>query len=162
MLKSIAEWLEERGLGKYVNTFAENDIDLEVLPHLTDTDLEKLGLSLGHRRKLQEAARELAVSPSPPQEISPPLNDDQTTPVGNAERRHLTVMFCDLVGSTKLSQNLDPEELGVINKAFQHSCTKSMKVTSRVSWGMVYWLTLVTRRHTRTMRNALYGRVLAR
>ena len=90
MLKSIAEWLEERGLGKYVKTFAENDIDLEVLPHLTDADLEKLGLSLGHRRKLQEAARELAVSPSSPQETSPPLNDDQTTPVGDAERRHLT------------------------------------------------------------------------
>ena len=53
MFKGITEWLEERGLGKYAQAFEQNDIDLEVLPHLTDADLEKLGLSLGHRRKLQ-------------------------------------------------------------------------------------------------------------
>lgn len=126
MFKGITEWLEERGLGKYAQAFEQNDIDLEVLPHLTDADLEKLGLSLGHRRKFQEAARELAESALPLQEESPSARNAEMSPTGEAERRQLTVMFCDLVGSTRLSQSLDPEELGIINKAFQNSCTAAI------------------------------------
>ena len=106
---NIGAWLESLGLARYAPAFRENDIDTEVLPSLTADDLIGLGItSIGHRRKLLEAIAALragASSDPVPGPMPPPLGD-----LG-AERRQLTVMFCDLVGSTALSARLDPEDL---------------------------------------------------
>jgi len=99
----IPDWLERLGLGQYTQHFAENDIDLEILRDLTDQDLEKIGVtSLGHRRKLLRAIAELkdverSASPVAVSTAAP------TRPhsVDSAERRHVTVMFADLVGSPR-------------------------------------------------------------
>src|ERR1700731_139028 len=117
-MQPIADWLQRLGLGQYAKRFAENDIDFSVLPYLTDQDLEKIGVSLGHRRKKLAAIAELAGSaPTRPLETlaSGPL------PQEGAQRRQLTVMFCDLVGSTALSTRLDPEDLGRLIGAY-HKC----------------------------------------
>src|SRR5271157_6202661 len=99
MMSTIAEWLTSLGMSEYVERFAENRIDLSVLPDLTDQDLEKLGVLLGDRRKMLRAIRELA----PPLRATP-QDSALTEPTHDeAERRQLTVMFCDLVGSTALS-----------------------------------------------------------
>src|SRR5215467_4687277 len=108
-MQSIAEWLEELGLGEYTQRFAENGIDFSVLGHLSDQDLKDLGLLLGHRRKLQAAVAGLpaaAPGPAPPKATAVPAAKHEDA----AERRQLTVMFCDLVGSTALSTKIDPED----------------------------------------------------
>jgi SAM domain (Sterile alpha motif) len=105
-MEQIADWLKKLGMSEYTERFIENDIDVSVLHYLTDQDLEKIGVSLGHRRKLLAAVAGLAGA------ISVTSSDvTQSSPRSAAERRHLTIMFCDLVGSTALSTRLDPEEL---------------------------------------------------
>jgi len=104
-MKDIAEWLASLDLGEYAQRFAENAIDLSVIRDLTENDLEKLGVLLGHRRKMLRAIAELqGEAASKPQTSAEPGRD-------RAERRQLTVMFCDLVGSTALSARLDPEDM---------------------------------------------------
>jgi class 3 adenylate cyclase/tetratricopeptide (TPR) repeat protein len=120
-MQQIADWLEKLNLGVYAQRFAENDIDFLVLRYLTDQDLERIGVSLGHRRKLLAAIAELydTTAPSPqPISVERPLAHDW------AERRQLTVMFCDLVGSTALSARLDPEELREIIGAYHRCCAE--------------------------------------
>jgi class 3 adenylate cyclase len=120
--KEISDWLEKLGMSEYADRFAENRIDLSVLPDLTDQDLEKLGVVLGDRRKMLRAIGELSVPPpAPPQAVplAPPAPQDTT-----AERRRLTVMFCDLVGSTALSARLDPEDLRAIIGAYHRCCAE--------------------------------------
>jgi class 3 adenylate cyclase/predicted ATPase len=120
-MQSIAEWLEELGLGAYTQRFDENGIDFSVLGHLSDQDLKDLGVLLGHRRKLQAAIAGLpGTSPAPPKRAAAPI----TKPYDAAERRQLTVMFCDLVGSTPLSARLDPEDLRGIIGAYHGRCTE--------------------------------------
>jgi len=100
-MQQIADWLKELGMSDYAERFAENRIDLSVLPDLTDQDLEKMRVLLGDRRKMLRAIRDLGntsvavTAPSAPVATESPRRDD-------AERRQLTVMFCDLVGSTAL------------------------------------------------------------
>ncbi|WP_035688198.1 adenylate/guanylate cyclase domain-containing protein [Bradyrhizobium sp. Cp5.3] len=111
-MQQIAEWLENLGLGQYAQRFAQNGIDVGVLPELMDDDFEKLGVLLGHRRRMLRAIAELdpaalIASPAPPH---------------GAERRHLTVMFCDLVGSTALSARLDPEDMWEVIRAYRAAC----------------------------------------
>ncbi len=123
MADDIAQWLEGLGLGQYGQAFAENAVDLETLPHLSDDDLTELGLPLGHRRKLQAALNdqsdhEQEASPAP--SIVEPVDQRSASP--DAERRQLTVMFCDLVGSTELSNRLDPEDLREVIRAYQDTC----------------------------------------
>src|SRR5690349_18763258 len=94
----VGSWLRRLGLERYEQAFQENDIDWEALPKLTAEDLKDLGVVLGgHRRRLLEAIVALDTAEAPPPATRAP------TPVGEAERRQLTVMFCDLVGSTPLS-----------------------------------------------------------
>ena len=120
-MRSIAHWLNTIGLGQYAQRFAENYIDASVLRDLTDQDLEKIGLPLGHRKKLLRAIRELAdASPATP----PPATASKPAPHDSAERRQLTVMFCDLVGSTALSTRLDPEDLQEIIGAYHRCCAE--------------------------------------
>ncbi len=121
-MQQIAEWLKKLGMSEYAARFTENGIDVSVLPHLTDQDLKDLGVLLGHRRKILAATAELgsepvappAPPPVPPAPVSaaaaPPPTAAATAAPDAAERRHLTVMFCDLVGSTAISAQLDAEE----------------------------------------------------
>ena len=104
-MQQIEDWLEKLGLGECARRFVENDIDLSVLPRLTDQDLKDLGVSLGHRRRILAAMTEMvgAVSPQAPQRAETAVAQQDV-----GERRQLTVMFCDLVGSTALSTRLDP------------------------------------------------------
>ena len=123
-MRSLAQWLEQRGFPQYAQVFAENDVDLEALRLLSDADLKQLGISLGHRRKLLQAIAELNstfAATRPDDEVvedhsAPELRD------AKAERRQLTVMFCDLVGSTPLSERLDPEDLREMLHAYQRTC----------------------------------------
>jgi class 3 adenylate cyclase/tetratricopeptide (TPR) repeat protein len=113
-MQEIADWLEKLGLGQYALRFAENGIDLGVLPELTDQDFDRLGVLLGHRRKMLRAIAELNRAE---------LVDDQAHR-HDAERRHLTVMFCDLVGSTELSARLDPEDMWEVIRAYRAACAR--------------------------------------
>jgi class 3 adenylate cyclase len=115
-MQPIAAWLEKLGMSEYAQRFAENDVDISVLPHLTDQDFKELGVSLGHRRKLLAAIAELSgVAPSAVP--SPALTGPK--PQDSAERRQVTVMFSDLVGSTALSARMDPEDLREVIAAYQ-------------------------------------------
>jgi class 3 adenylate cyclase/tetratricopeptide (TPR) repeat protein len=115
---TITEWLASLGLSEYAQRFAENDVDVTVLRHLTDQDLKEIGVSLGHRRKMLASIAELAgAAPTRSQPAAPP----QPRPREDAERRQLTVMFTDLVGSTVLSTKLDPEDLRFVIGAY-HKC----------------------------------------
>ena len=103
----IAAWLRGLGLDRYAPAFRDQEIDAESLRELTEADLERMGLPIGPRRKLLKAIRELGEAP-PPIESSVPA----VPTVGEAERRQLTVMFCDLVGSTALSGRLGRRRAG--------------------------------------------------
>jgi class 3 adenylate cyclase/predicted ATPase len=115
-VRTIAEWLASLGLSEYAQRFAENYVDVSVLPDLTDQDLADLGVPLGHRRKMLRAIAELDGAALEPAEAAA-----EPAPRDEAERRHLTVMFCHLVGSDALAARLDPEDMwGVI--ASYHAC----------------------------------------
>jgi class 3 adenylate cyclase/tetratricopeptide (TPR) repeat protein len=118
-MKGIAEWLGSIGLSEYAQRFADNAIDLSVIRDLTEQDLKDLGVLLGHRRKILRAIAELDKPAAPPAETAsePELRDE-------AERRHLTVMICDLVGSTALSARLDPEDMRAVIDAYHAACAR--------------------------------------
>src|SRR6201987_4598616 len=105
-MREIVQWLKKLGLEQYAERFAENGIDISVLRHLTDQDLKDIGVQLGHRRKILAAISEAAgaTAPRPEMAVAPKPQD-------TAERRQVTVMFSDLVGSTALSARMDPEDL---------------------------------------------------
>jgi len=115
----IAVWLQSLGLERYVPAFRDNDVDAEVLPSLTTEDLISIGVtSVGHRRKLLDAI--VAFRAEVPA-VAATAAPGEAPAAPTAERRHLTVMFCDLVGSTALSTALDPEDLREIIGAY-HRC----------------------------------------
>jgi class 3 adenylate cyclase/tetratricopeptide (TPR) repeat protein len=122
-MQTVRQWLAQLGLPQYAEVFERNAVDLELLCELTDEDLEKVGVqALGHRKKLLKAIAELngGGPPTPaPIQLSPPPQESISA---QAERRQLTVMFCDLVGSTALSQRLDPEELRDLMQTYQRAC----------------------------------------
>jgi class 3 adenylate cyclase/tetratricopeptide (TPR) repeat protein len=120
-MQQIAIWLKSLGLGQYARRFAENCIDASVLHDLTDQDLEKIGIPLGHRKKILRAIAELGgVVLATPRALTG--HDQQDT----AERRQLTVMLCDLVGSTALSAQLDPEDMRAVINAYHAACAQTM------------------------------------
>lgn len=115
-MKTIAEWLASLGLGEHAQLFADNAVDLSVVGDLTEQDLKELGLPLGHRRILLRAIAE--------SHTSAPARSKATSELtlrGDGERRQLTIMFCDMVGSTALSAQLDPEDMRAVIRAF-HTC----------------------------------------
>ena len=122
-MQRIADWLDKLGMSEYAQRFAENRIDFSVLPDLTDQHLKDLGIALGDRLKMLRAIRDFGnasvavTAPSAPAAAEPTRKDD-------AERRQLTVMFCDLVGSTALSAKLDPEDLRTVIGAYHRCCTE--------------------------------------
>jgi class 3 adenylate cyclase/predicted ATPase len=116
----VGAWLDSLGLGQYRDLFALQQIDSEVLQDLTDADLLQLEIPLGHRKRLLRA-----LGRAPPQ-LAP------AAPVGvapGAERRHLTILFCDMVGSTVLASRLDPEDLRNIMRPFFDRCEEIIKGT---------------------------------
>ena len=120
-MSSIAEWLASLGMAQYTERFAEDDIDFDVLGELTDQDFDRLGVSVGHRRRMLKAIREHDGSASARPQATPAA---PAAPRVSAERRQLTVMFCDLVGSTASSGRLAPEELRGIVGAYHRCCTE--------------------------------------
>lgn len=114
-MSDITAWLARLGLGKYIEAFTANAVDFDALRHLTEENLRELGLPVGPRRKVLAAIAALNTDTlSPPSSVSAPA-----PPRHEAERRQLTVMFIDLVGSTELSQRLDPEEMRDVFHAYQ-------------------------------------------
>ena len=122
MSQRVTNWLEQLGLGHYASAFAKNDISIELLRELTSDDLKDLGVaSLGHRKTMLNAIALLSTDNS---DVTKPVSEPATASsgVGEAERRQLTVMFCDLVGSTALSSRFDPEDLSDIVRSYQDTC----------------------------------------
>ena len=141
----VGGWLRGLGLGQFEATFRESEIDFDVLPELTEPDLEKLGVPLGHRKRLLKAIASLgataALGPAPAQPptaqaIAPP------TPETAGERRHLTVMFCDLVDSTGIAARLDAEEWRDLVGAYLDAATAAVteiggKVAKKLGDGLM-------------------------
>src|SRR6478609_3835067 len=120
-MQQVADWLEKLGLGQYAQRFAENDIDFALFTKLTDADLKELGVSsLGHRKRLLEAIAERAA-------LAPPPTLAESKAVDTAERRQVTVIFSDLVGSTALSARMDPEDLREIISAYQKCVAETVQ-----------------------------------
>jgi len=115
---NITAWLHGLGLQQYEKAFRDNEIGATVLPELTSEDLRDIGVSLvGHRGKLLAAIAAMRDESRP----QPPVRKEAIDTAGTAERRQLTVMFCDLVGSTALSARLDPEDLRKVIAAYHRA-----------------------------------------
>ena len=107
----VGDWLRSLGLGEYEPAFRDNQVDSELLPTLTSDDLKELGVAaVGHRRKLLSAIAELSGTFSKPAAVAKATRIDSPAHAA-AERRQLTVMFCDIVGSPAISTGLDPEDI---------------------------------------------------
>ena len=117
----IGYWLRTLDLGRYEQAFRDNEIDEQILPSLTGEDLKEIGVGpVGHRRKILEAIAEL--SPGKPSSGLQPSAPAAPSDVhSSAERRQLTIMFCDLVGSTALAARLDPEDLREVLGAYHRA-----------------------------------------
>ena len=122
-MQQIAEWLETLGMSEYAQRFAENGINVAALPHLTDQDLKEIGVLLGHRRILLAAIGKLAGAAA----TLEPTPATQPKPQDTAERRQVTVMFSDLVGSTALAARMDPEDLREVISAYQKCVAETVQ-----------------------------------
>jgi class 3 adenylate cyclase len=123
-VQQIAAWLGKLGLEQYAKLFSDNDIDISVLPHLSDQDLKDLGVSLGHRRKIFAAINKGIASVQPLAEAERP---EEFTIQDAPERRYVTVLFSDLVGSTPLSTRLDPEDLRDVIAVYQRCVEETVR-----------------------------------
>ena len=122
----IDGWLRGIGFAQYAEMFRANDIDIELLGQLTNDDLKDIGVvSLGHRKKLLEAIAALAAAPEAPSRTPVPAAEPKTQ--DTAERRQVTVMFSDLVGSTALSARMDPEDLREVISAYQKCVAETVR-----------------------------------
>jgi class 3 adenylate cyclase/predicted ATPase len=123
-MESIADWLKKLSMSEYSHVFAEQGIDVAALRYLTDEDLKDIGVLLGHRRKMLAAIKEhAAATPPTPQviaETEPEIHD-------TAQRRHITVMFSDLVGSTELAGRMDPEDLREVMSAYRECVAETIR-----------------------------------
>jgi class 3 adenylate cyclase/predicted ATPase len=123
-MQQIEDWLKQLGMSEYAERFANNKIDVSVLPHLTDQDLKDIDVPLGHRRKMLAAIAKLGVDtqpkPEPAGSVEPKIQE-------LAERRQVTVMFSDLVGSTALSARIDPEDLREVMSAYQKCVAETVR-----------------------------------
>ena len=124
--ESARDWLAAIGLEQYAEMFDTNRLGVDVLPLLSDQDLKDLGVPLGDRRRLLAA---MTPGGTPPSSLSVPAAAAPAALASQAERRQLTVLFCDLVGSTALSQQLDPEELREMMRAISRRVVKSSRNT---------------------------------
>ena len=111
-MSGLRDWLSKNNFEQYADAFEANDIDLDILPELSERDLEQLGVSMGNRRRLLKALAERGSETAPAKPADPEASAD-------AERRQVTVLFCDMVGSTALSGVVDPELLGSLIRRYQ-------------------------------------------
>jgi class 3 adenylate cyclase len=126
----IVVWLRSLGLGRYEAAFRENEIDETVLPNLTAEDLKDLGVSIvGHRRKLLDAIAALRPDADArvPSDRATTSSGPAVSPEDRAERRQITVLFSDLVGSTALSARMDPEDLREVIAAYQKCVAETVR-----------------------------------
>ncbi len=123
-MQQIAGWLEKLGLSQYAERFAENEIEVSVLPHLTDQDLKDLGVPLGHRRKIFAAINKGFASVQP---LTGTDRPEESVVQEAPERRYVTVLFSDLVGSTALSTRLDPEDLRDVIAVYQRCVAETVR-----------------------------------
>ena len=123
-MQAIADWLEKLGMSEYVQRFADNGITAEALRHLTDQDLKDIGVLLGHRRVMLAAIGELSGAAAAALARASTI---EPKPQDTAERRQVTVMFSDLVGSTALSARMDPEDLREIISAYQKAVAEAVQ-----------------------------------
>ena len=166
---NIADWLRTLRLERYEATFCENDVGAELLPNLTADDLKELGVtSVGHRRQLLEAIAALrfkdapVVDPRPPSVLAEKLDPLGTT----AERRPLSVMFCDLIGSTALSSRLDPEDLREVIRTYQECVATTIQqfdgfIARYVGDGVLTYFGWPEARETDAERAVRAGRAVA-
>ena len=125
-MSEIENWLSELELEKYVSAFVEAEIAFDDLPHLTDEDLKEVGLPVGPRRRVSEAIKRLGAayaSPvdTPEDAAHPAPEKSEPAPASDAERRHLTVMFVDLVGSTEMATRIDAEDMRNVITGYQNT-----------------------------------------
>jgi hypothetical protein len=162
-MQEIADWLTGLGFEQYTRCFAENDVDFSILRDLSDQDLEKIGVaSLGHRRKLLRAIADLAnlEKHAPAAASLPAAAAAVARQPDSAERRQVTVMFSDLVGSTALSARMDPEDLREVISAYQNCVAETggaLTVSSPNTWATACWHTSAIPRPTRTTLSRLFG-----
>jgi len=125
-MQSISEWLLSLGLAQYASVFEDNGIDLEALALVSEGELEKLGILLGHRKKLLKAVAEFAGAETPPLAIPAEAIRVKPAPIASptteGERRQLTVLFCDMVAFTELANRVDPEVLQGIIRSYEDAC----------------------------------------
>ena len=156
----VAAWLRDLGLERYVPVFLEAEITAEVLPALTEADLRELGLPLGPRKVLLKAIRALRARPRL-RRVRRRRAAGIDAAARQAERRQLTVMFVDLVGSTALSARLDPEEMREVLRAYQNAVAaevaRASTATSPSSWATACWPTSAGRGRTRTTPSGRSG-----
>jgi class 3 adenylate cyclase/tetratricopeptide (TPR) repeat protein len=120
-MTQVDEWLEAVGLERYAELFAEHHIDFDVLPDLSEADLAQLGIALGDRKRLMRAIAKMAEDSG----VAAPSKPSPVVSAGReAERRQLTVVFCDMVGSTALSTRMDPEDLHELIRRYQETCAE--------------------------------------
>jgi hypothetical protein len=139
----VGAWLRDLGLGQYEASFRQNEIDIDILPELTEPHLEKLGVPLGHRIRLLKAIANLEASErSAPEPLPTVQATDQPIPEAAGERRHVTVMFCDLVDSTGIAARLDAEEWRDLVGAYLDSASAAVtelggKVAKKLGDGLM-------------------------
>ncbi|MGA7809245.1 adenylate/guanylate cyclase domain-containing protein, partial [Bradyrhizobium sp.] len=134
----VGTWLRNLGLGQYETAFRDNEIDREVLPNLTSEDLKDLGIVvIGHRRKILAAIAELPAALPAPSAPRPASDAKWASGDVASERRQLTLMFCDLVGSTPLSARLDPEDMADLIRIFRDAVSASV---SRFDGTVAKWM----------------------
>jgi hypothetical protein len=122
-MPTLAGWLQEHGLDQYADVFAQSEIDLDVMPDLTEQDLEKLGLPLGARKRFMRAIRSPNASSPAAIDSSPSSSPSSSiVSVSEGERRQLTVLFCDMVGFTELANRVDSEVLQRIIRSYEDAC----------------------------------------
>ncbi len=126
-MSDITEWLDDLGLAQYAEAFAENGVDFDLLPEITNDDLKDLGVvRLVDRKRILKAIADLGAGARETAPEVAPEDKAATTVSVEAERRQLTVMFCDLVGSTALAERFDPEELREVLRAYQKTCADAV------------------------------------
>jgi hypothetical protein len=131
-MSEVRKWLESIGLSQYGDAFEANKIDVDLLGQVDDQILKDIGVSAaGDRLRIRNAIAKLAPTPVAEANLSPTTAGHETAPA-SAERRQLTIMFCDLVGSTALSARLDPEDLRGIISAYHHCCTELVELCREV------------------------------
>ena len=123
-MQQVADWLKKLRMSEYAQRFAENGISVAALRHLTDQDLKEIGVLLGHRRIMLAAIAEFARAGEP---VVKPVAGPEAKPRDSAERRQVTVMFSDLVGSTALSARMDPEDLREIISGYQKCVAETVR-----------------------------------